>query len=134
MGMELTVHNTLDITDVAGQLSERSQRIYKNDAQVFVAWVLKQGLSIEALTRSHMIAYRKFLSETYAKATAQRMFSVSRRILQEQVYSGKLTSNPADGIKGFQVANETTHTALTKGQAKELFQSVDTSSLKGLRD
>lgn len=134
MDKQLMIPNTLDISDVAGQLGTRSKRIYQNDAQVFATWMLERDLTTDTLTRSTMIAYRQFLGDSYAKATAQRMFSVARRILQEQVYSGKLVSNPGDGIKGFQVANETTHIALTKVQAKDLFQSVDTSTGKGQRD
>jgi site-specific recombinase XerD len=131
---EIVSTHSLDITDVAGQLSTRSKRIYQNDATMFAGWMNEQSLAPEILTRSHMIAYRSFLAETYQKATAQRMFSVARRILQEQVLNGKLLSNPAEGIKGFKVANETTHTALTKTQAKDLLSSVDTSTAKGVRD
>lgn len=82
-----------------------------------------------------MIAYREYLSDGYrtnngktlAKITVQRMFSVACRILQEQVYGGKLTTNPAEDIRGFKVENETTHTALTLQQARELMHSVDST-------
>ncbi len=134
MNSQLIPANTLDIADVAGQLSTRSRRIYQNDAQVFANWIRDQGLTPDTLTRSHMILYRSFLGATYAKATSQRMFSVARRILQEQVYAGKLLSNPADGIKGFTATNETTHTALTRQQARDLFDTIDTSTIKGKRD
>jgi hypothetical protein len=48
-----------------------------------------------ALTRSHLIAYRRYLDEHYAKATAARMLSVARRILHEQVVAGHIDANPA---------------------------------------
>jgi hypothetical protein len=58
--------------------------------------------------------------ETYAKATAVCMFSVTRRILQEYVYQRTLTSNPAAVIKTFSVANETPYTTLKKEEAQDL--------------
>lgn len=129
-----TVDLTSSIADTTGQLSTRSKRIYENDAKMFASWLQENSLTPEILTRSHMIAYRSFLAEKYQKATAQRMFSVARRILQEQVHSGKLTVNPSDDIKGFKTNTETTHAALTKQQARELLDAIDQSTIKGLRD
>ncbi|TME08325.1 MAG: hypothetical protein E6I80_10260 [Chloroflexi bacterium] len=128
---------TLDITDVTGQLSARSERIYRHDAESFACWILDQGLTLDTLhllTRSHLIAYRKYLGERYAKATAARMFSVARRILQEYVYRGALVNNPAAGIKTFTLANETSYTTLSHDEAKALLKTVDTKTTKGKRD
>src|SRR5438046_1044518 len=133
----LCLVSPLDITDVTGQVSPRSERIYRHDAEVFACWMLDQELTVETLhllTRSHMIAYRKYLGETYAKATAARMFSVSRRILQEYVYRGALVNNPAAGIKTFTLANETSYTTLSHDEAKALLKTVDTKTTKGKRD
>src|SRR5712691_7453385 len=121
----------LDITDVTGQISTRSERIYRYDAEVFARFLLDQGLTMGALhllTRSHLIAYRKYLGESYAKATASRMFSVARRILQEYVHKGILTANPAAGIKTFPVANETPYTTLKKDEAKAFLKTIDTTT------
>jgi integrase/recombinase XerD len=128
---------TLDITDVLGQLSRGSERIYRHDAEFFAGWIVDQGLTKETLhqlTRSHLITYRKHLGESYAKATAARMFSVARRILQEYVYQGALLSNPAAGIKTFSVANETPYTTLKKEEAQALLKTIDTTKAKGKRD
>ncbi len=127
----------LDIADVTGQISARSQRIYRHDAKVFASFLLDQGLTggtLHLLTRSHLIAYRKYLGESYAKATAARMFSVARRILQEYVHRGTLATNPAAGIKNFPVANETPYTTLKKEEAKDLLKTIDTTTTKGKRD
>jgi integrase/recombinase XerD len=127
----------LDITDVTGQISTRSERIYRHDAEVFTRWILDQGLTagtLYLLTRSYLIAYRKYLGESYAKATAARMFSVARRILQEYVYKGTLATNPAAGIKTFPVANETPYTTLKKDEAQALLKTIDATKTKGKRD
>ncbi|HEX3642860.1 MAG TPA: tyrosine-type recombinase/integrase [Ktedonobacteraceae bacterium] len=132
---------SLDTTDFSaslqnatGQLSKRSKRIYENDAKVFAKWLLDYNLIPDVFSRSHAIAYRAYLEETYQKATAKRMLSVARRIFAEQVMSGKRSDNPFQDVKGFTVANETTHTALTKEQAKELLDAIDQSTLIGKRD
>ncbi len=52
----------LGITDVTGQLSSNSERVYRHDAEVFASWIQDQGLAIGTLyllTRSHLIASRK---------------------------------------------------------------------------
>jgi integrase/recombinase XerD len=127
----------LDITDVIGQLGGNSERVYRHDAAVFASWIQDQGLTpgtLHLLTRSHFIAYRKYLGETYTKATAARMLSVARRILQEYVYQGTLATNPAAGIKTFSVANETPYTTLKKEEARDLLKTIDTDTAKGKRD
>ncbi|HEU5380363.1 MAG TPA: hypothetical protein VFV38_33485, partial [Ktedonobacteraceae bacterium] len=137
--MNLPVHLplVLDLTDVTGQLVNNSERVYRHDAEVFASWIEEQGLTLgtlHLLTRSHLIAYRKYLEETYAKVTAARMFSVARRILQEYVYQGTLVANPAAGIKTFSIANETAYTTLKKEEAQDFLQTIDTNTIKGKRD
>lgn len=122
------------IKDVSGQIGKRSGRIYANDAKKFARWIQDQGLTVEGLTRSHIIAYRGYLDEHYAKATAARMLSVARRILGEQVYNGVLAGNPAKDVKGFTLDNESPHISLTKEQAKQLLASINKSTPEGKRD
>jgi integrase/recombinase XerD len=122
------------IKDVSGQIGKRSGRIYANDAKKFARWIQEQGLTVEGLTRSHIIAYRGYLDEHYAKATAARMLSVARRILGEQVYNGVIAGNPAKDVKGFTLDNESPHISLTKEQAKDLLASIDRSTPEGKRD
>ncbi len=122
------------IQDATGQLGKRSRRIYENDAKMLALWLQEQGLAVKELTRPHMIAYRSYLDERYAKATATRMLSVARRILDEQVYQGELTANPAKEIKGFTLDNESSHISLKKEQAKDLLASIETSTPEGKRD
>jgi integrase/recombinase XerD len=122
------------IKDVSGQIGKRSGRIYANDAKMFAQWIQEQGLTVQGLTRSHIIEYRAYLGEQYAKATAARMLSVARRILGEQVYNGVLASNPAKDVKGFTLDNESPHISLTKEQAQDLLASIDRSTPEGKRD
>ncbi len=49
MDQSLRLSMTLDITDVTGQISMRSERIYRHDAEVFAKFLLNQGLTVGVL-------------------------------------------------------------------------------------
>jgi integrase/recombinase XerD len=122
--------------DIAGQLAPSSQRIYRSDARHFATWLLARGITPTQMTRSNMIAYRSYLSEsTYSKATKQRMFAVACRIMNEQYINGTLAVKVTTEVKGFRTeSDETTHTALSKSEAREMLSRVDTSTKQGKRD
>src|SRR2546423_12321371 len=82
-------NNEQILSDLTGQLSKKSRRIYRHDAKVFATWMIENGISVETLTRSDLINYRTYLNNTYQKATAARMLSVARRLIDEAVYAGK---------------------------------------------
>lgn len=121
--------------DLAGQLAPRSRAIYENDARHFSEWLAQLELTLVTATRSHLIQYRSYLAQNYAKSTAARMFSVARRLLNEAVKRGDLTHNPAADIKGFKAGdNETPHHALSEKEAKALLTAIDLNTKKGKRD
>lgn len=124
------------ITDIAGQLAPSSKRIYFNDTKHFAEWMQEQGLTPDTMSRSDMIAYRLHLAEsTYAKATKQRMFRVAVRLMNEQYVTGLLKEKVTEGVKGFKTdSDETTHTALSKAEAKDMLESIDRSTKQGKRD
>lgn len=124
------------ITDIAGQLAPSSKRIYLNDTKHFADWMNREAITPDTISRSDMIAYRLYLAEsTYAKPTKQRMFSVACRLMNEQYIAGHILCKVTDGIKGFQTdGDETTHTALSKAQAKDMLESIDKSTKQGKRD
>lgn len=137
--------------DVAGQISPASQRIYYNDARVFATWLQVQGISPATMTRSDMIAYRSYLDTTtytrvsktgkiigepraYSKTAKQRMFAVACRLMTEQHINGR-SANVTEKVSGFKAGkNETTHTALSEPQAKEMLARIDTTTIQGKRD
>lgn len=131
-GFDAEMHLVLD--DVAGQIAESSQRIYRHDAAAFAAWLRERGLAPHHLEKSHMVAYRAYLASKYAKSTASRMLSVARQLLDEAVEREQLEKNPASSVRGFSGENETTHLALTPEQAQALLDVIPTDTLSGQRD
>jgi integrase/recombinase XerD len=124
------------MTDVAGQIAPSSQRIYRNDARYFAHWMLARQITPQTMTRSDMIAYRSHLAESaYSKPTKQRMFSVASRLMNEQYVSKRNPEKVTEEVKGFSTDNdESTHTALSEAQAREMLASIDTSTKAGKRD
>jgi integrase/recombinase XerD len=121
------------ILDVLGQLAPSSRRIYLLDLRYFLTWMLEHDLEPQRLTRSHLIVFRAHLADTYAKATAARMLSAVRQVLAEFCRSQALP-NPAEDLAPFRLDQESPHIALTRVQARELLQAIDTSSVIGLRN
>jgi integrase/recombinase XerD len=124
------------ITDIAGQLAPSSKRIYLNDTKYFAEWMREQGLTPDTMSRSDMITYRQHLAQsTYAKATKQHMFRVAVHLMNEQYITGLIKEKVTEGVKGFKTDNdETTHTALSKAEAKDMLESIDRSTKQGKRD
>ena len=119
---------------LAGELSEKSRRIYAHDAQVFADWLRERGVTAQTLDRQVVTEYRAHLLATHRSATAKRMFSVARRILVEQVDNGTMAANPAKGVKGIKAEDESPHIALSKEQARRLLGVIPMDTKKGLRD
>ncbi len=134
----IPMSNQLDqtITDIAGQLSPSSKRVYLNDVRHFVDWIHRQGLTPDTMSRSNMIAYRLYLAEsTYAKVTKQRMFSIACKLMKERKMAGYLKEDIAQDMKGFKGNNEeTTHKSLSKAEAKDMLDSIERGTKQGKRN
>lgn len=139
MSTEMTIPGQAEldanVQDIAGQVAASSQRIYKLDTTAFAHWLLERGLTPHTMTRQHAIEYRLHLQQTYARATANRMFTIARRLMAEYVNNHQIAASPFESVKGFKAGNnETPHTALDKSTARELLNSIDITTGKGLRD
>ncbi len=131
---------TASMQDIAGQLAPSSRRIYLIDARHFATWLQEQGLTPASMTRSDLIAYRQYLAgaskadgKPYSRSALQRMFAVACRLMKEHAiahHSEDITRE----VKGFKVQEESTHTALSGRQAREMLNSIDTKTAKGKRD
>ena len=131
----LTPPMAATMQNVAGQLAPTSRKTYMIDAKHFAQWLADQNLSLDALERDDLVAYRAHLAETYAPSTAARMWAVARRLLDEAVQRGLLPKNPAEGIRGFKAGDdESPHRALKREEAKALLDAIDRSTAIGKRD
>lgn len=128
------IKNEVHLDLVSSVEGARSKRIYESDARVFSEWLHDQEIPLSELTPSHLLQYKEYLLKTYARATAARMFSIARRLLDQAVIHRLLASNPAKDIKGISVENESPHIALTKQQARALLDAIPRKTAKDYRD
>lgn len=119
---------------VTKQLSPHTRRAYRQDAGHFVEWLTREGLKLSELTKNDIAQYRRYLSDSFAKATASRKLVVARKLLDEAVERNLLAFNPAQGVKGFSDERETNYNALDREGARLLLSKIDTTSLQGKRD
>lgn len=119
---------------IAGELAPRSQQTYAGDARAFASWLQENGVTPETIDYETITRYRGYLVGKYAPATAKRMFSVARRLLDEQVRRGVLAANPAAKVKGIKAEDESPHIALIRAQANDLLAAIDRTTAKGKRD
>lgn len=122
------------LANVIRQVNSSSKRIYVLGAKYFDEWLRNQGRTIENIDRAGMISYKEHLTQKYAKATAARMWSITRQLLLECQHSGNRRDYPMANIKGFTLENESPHIALTHRQVKEILENIDRSTMKGKRD
>jgi site-specific recombinase XerD len=119
---------------VSSQLAANTRRAYRQDAAQFVAWLAERDLGLVNLSHAEMLQYRRYLSDNFAPTSASRKLVVARRLLEEALERGLIAHNPAQRVKGIEAAQESTYNALSKAQARQLIEAIDTSSLQGKRD
>ena len=136
--------DTLADALVAGQLSPRTRRAYASDLAELLSVLELWNVGLTAVTRDHLNAYRAWLAgETVpgleartpcAPASVSRKVSVIRQFFAEAESRGLIPVNPATRLRGFQVSDESKTLGLSRQQARELLEQIDTSTLLGLRD
>jgi site-specific recombinase XerC len=102
----------------------------------FFGWVerhkIGQHVDIEPL---HVAAHVEALQATVAKPTVKQHLAAIRMCSDSLVTGGVLTVNPAHAVRGPKhVVKRGKAPVLAADQARELLDSIDTSTLVGLRD
>lgn len=130
---------------VAGQLSARTRRAYASDLAELLSVLETWNLRIGDVSRDHLHAYRSWLAgeevsglerkeKPCAVATVSRKISVCRQLFAEALDRGLIEVNPAARVRGFTVSQESKTLGLSRNQAKDLLDGMETTTLLGLRD
>jgi site-specific recombinase XerC len=109
---------------------------YYRDVTEFFAWVehhkIGQLVDIEPL---HVVAYVEALGTRMAKPTVKQHLAAICMLFDWLVTGGILASNPATSVRGPKYVVKRGKTpVLTTDQARLLLDSIDISTLVGLRD
>lgn len=117
--------------------NERTRRAYKSDLADFASCVgLTQSEDLRAVTRSHVIAWRRSLEERQQSgATIRRKLAALSSLFGYLCERNVVTVNPVRGTKRPKVESQEGKTpALGNDQARALLAAPDASTLKGKRD
>jgi integrase/recombinase XerD len=116
--------------------NKNTRMAYYRAVTDFFAWLDAAGIvvlvDIEPL---HVATYIEALQERMAKPTVKQHLAAIRMLLDWLVTGGILASNPATSVRGPKhVIKRGKTPVLTTDQARALIDSIDTSTLVGLRD
>jgi integrase/recombinase XerD len=116
--------------------NKNTRTAYYRAACSFFAWLERHGVTelvdIEPL---HVAAYVETLQETAAKPTVKQHLAAVRMLFDWLVVGQVLAVNPAHAVRGPKhVVRRGKTPVLTEEQARRLIESIDTSTVVGLRD
>jgi site-specific recombinase XerD len=119
-----------------------TREAYARDVSQFLDWCDARGVSLEKLDPMAVAAYVKHLQESKdqngaecSKPTTKRKLAAIRMMFDYLVTGGVLPFNPASSVRGPKYTSKRGKTpVLDQDQARELIDSIDVSTLVGLRD
>src|SRR3954462_15596965 len=121
----------------AATIRNRNTRMaYYRACCSFFAWLEQRGIAelvdIEPL---HVAAYVEALQNTSAKPTVKQHLAAIRHLFDWLVVGHVLMTNPAHSVRGPKyVVRRGKTPVLSEEQARRLIESIDTSTVVGLRD
>src|SRR3954451_15792437 len=116
--------------------NKNTRMAYYRAACSFFAWLEQRSVTelvdIEPL---HVAAYIEALQETAAKPTVKQHLAAIRHLFDWLVVGHVLAVNPAHSVRGPKYVIKRGKTpVLTEEQARRLIESIDTTTVVGLRD
>lgn len=134
----------LDWLEIEKGLSNNSQKNYSRFLKKFFEWLNINNLNNlkpNELTPDHIWKYRLFLSRQYFSKTGKQLkfstqsyYLIALRSFLTFFAEKDITSLPPEKIKLPKGRNEKNINFLTLDQIEKLFNAVDISDIKGLRD
>ncbi|MCR5257357.1 MAG: site-specific integrase [Desulfovibrio sp.] len=112
-------------------VSPKTADVYAGAIRVFLRWLRDRG--IVSPSRADVLAYRDWLKQERAPATVS-LYMTAVRLLFAWAEQESLSADVARRVKGSRIDRGHKKDSLTSAQAARLLESVDRSSLQGLRD
>lgn len=110
---------------------EKTVQTYNRAIKQFIYYMAEQG--IKQPTRADILAYREYLSREHKPTTVQSYLMAVKQFFKWTAQEG-LYPNIAENVKGAKLDTGFKKDYLTSKQVKKLLTTIDTSTLKGLRD
>ena len=119
-----------------GSIRNRNTRYaYVTAVYRFADWCEARGLTLAAVRPLHVAGYIEQLTQAYAAATVKQNLAGLRQLFDWLVVGQVIPANPAAAIRGPKsVVNTGKTPVLTAAETRGLLDSIDPSTLIGLRD
>ena len=119
-----------------GSIRNTNTRLaYVTAAYRFADWCETRGLTLSTVRPLHVAGYIEQLTQTYAAATVKQHLAGLRQLFDWLVVGQIIPNNPAAAIRGPKHVVKMGKTpVLTAAETQTLLNSIDTTSLIGLRD
>jgi site-specific recombinase XerD len=121
----------------AATIRNKNTRLaYYRAACNFFAWLEQHGIAeLVDIEPIHVAAYVETLQATHSKPTLKQHLAAVRMLFDWLVVGQVLATNPAHAVRGpTHVVKRGKTPVLTAKQARELLDSIDISTIVGLRD
>ena len=108
---------------------------YVTAAYRFADWCAARDIPLAAVQPLHVASYIEQLGRVYSPSTVKQNLAALRQLFDWLVVGQVLPSNPAGAVRGPKQIIKTGKTpVLTAAEARGLLDSIDSSTLVGLRD
>src|SRR6202167_3719903 len=116
--------------------NDNTRAAYQRACQNFFAWCDASGLDeLAAIEPIHVGAYVKSMAGKFEKPTIKQHLAAIRMLFDYLVVGQILAINPAHAVRGPKHSVKRGKTpVLSAAQARQLLDSIDTSTVVGLRD
>jgi site-specific recombinase XerD len=104
--------------------SPHTRRAYEGDLTTYARWLGEQGLRWDEVSVDDLERYRAWLSDAYARTTANRRLTVVRTLYGEAVRRHLLAEDPSDRLRGVRGRDERDGGALTRSEARDVLRLV----------
>lgn len=112
-----------------------TRRAYLAAAERFAAWCDRRGLDVARLQPIAVAAYIEDLGRTHQAPSVKQHLAAIRNLFDWLVVGHVMESNPAASVRGPRyVAARGKTPVLSAGEARELIDSIEADTVKGLRD
>jgi integrase/recombinase XerC/integrase/recombinase XerD len=129
---EVRLEELAEVFISSQDVKKSSRATYSRQLRQFISWLTDTGRQGQGLSREDILAYRDYLSESKTSLTVAGYLTAVRKFFEyleaEKIYPNIAKVKSPKKPKGFR------KDCLSKAQLREALQSVDTSSLEGLRD
>jgi site-specific recombinase XerD len=101
----------------------------------FFGWLELRGLTqISAVRTHHVSTYVEMLTRNYSAPTVKQHLAAIRRLFDWLIVGQVIDQNPAAPVRGPRHIVKKGKTPVLDGEAKRLLDSIDVSTIVGLRD